>query len=116
VVTLTLSARVRPLIWVSSSRIYLSGKEGEPVHRRVEIRTDMDKPLELTPGAFTLSGQLTYELKEIEKGRRFEILFSSLPGSPRTYRGFLKLRTNYPRKPELTIRIRGRFTGRNHGS
>jgi hypothetical protein len=48
-------------------------------------------------------------VEEIEKGRRFKIRFISIPGPPQTYHGFLNLKTNYPEKPEINIRIRGRF-------
>ncbi|MEE9421295.1 MAG: OS_HP3 family (seleno)protein, partial [Desulfatiglandaceae bacterium] len=33
----------------------------------------------------------------------------SIPGPPQTYTGFLKIKTNYPEKPEITVRIRGRI-------
>lgn len=49
------------------------------------------------------------KLEEIQKGRIFKIRFTSIPGAPQTYHGFLNLKTNYPEKPEINIRIRGRF-------
>lgn len=35
--------------------------------------------------------------------------FTSIPGPAGTYRGVLRLKTNYPEKPEITIPIRARF-------
>jgi hypothetical protein len=49
------------------------------------------------------------KLEEIENGRRFEIRLTSIPGAPQTDPGCLNLKTNYPEKPEINIRIRGRF-------
>ena len=49
------------------------------------------------------------KLEEIQKGRIFKIRFTSIPGAPQTYHGFLNLKTNYPEKPEINIRIRCRF-------
>lgn len=75
----------------------------------VEIKAGLDKPLALTPEEFNLEGKLTYRIEEIEKGRRFKIHFTSIPGSSQSFHGFLNLKTNYPEKPIINIRIRGRF-------
>lgn len=75
----------------------------------IEIRAGLDRPLTLTPSEFNLEEKLTYTVEEIEKGRKFRIRFTSIPGPPQTYHGFLNLKTNYPEKPEINIRIRGRF-------
>ena len=66
--------------------------------------------MKLTPIQFSLDDKVTYTIEEIEKDRKFRIRFKSIPGPPKTYTGFLKLKTNYPEKPEITVRIRGRFT------
>ena len=52
---------------------------------------------------------VTNYIEEIEKGKKFRIRFKSIPGPPQTYTGFLKIKTNYPEKPEITVRIRGRI-------
>jgi hypothetical protein len=75
----------------------------------IEIRAGLDRPLTLTPSEFNLEEKLTYTVEEIEKGRKFRIRFTSIPGPPQTYQGFLNLETNYPEKPEINIRIRGHF-------
>lgn len=75
----------------------------------VEIKAGLDKPLALTPEEFNLEGKLTYRIEEIEKGRRFKIHFTSIPGPSQRFNGFLNLKTNYPEKPIINIRIRGRF-------
>jgi len=108
-VRLTITAFVRPIIHLSTSKIYLKGKEHQSITRAVKIRAGLDRPLALTAGQFNLAGKLTYTITEVEEGRRFRIRFTSIPGPPQTYRGFLKLKTNYPEKPELTIWIKGRF-------
>ena len=69
----------------------------------------LDKPLELTPVKFNLEGKLEYVIDEIEKGRQFQILFTSIPVNERKYNGLLKLRTNYPEKQEIIIPIRGQI-------
>ncbi len=108
-VILTVKAFVKPVITVSHRYVNLYGMEGESIAREVEIRAGLDKPLTLKLIQFNLEGRLTYAIGEIKKGRRFQIRFTSIPGPPQTYQGFLKLKTNYPEKPEIIIRIRGRF-------
>jgi len=48
---------------------------------------------------------VTYRIEEVEPGRIFRVHFTSIPGPSGNYRGILKLKTNYPEKPEITIRI-----------
>jgi len=64
--------------------------------RVIDIKAELDKPLKLDLMEFNL----------VEKGRKYRIMFKSIPGPPQTYGGFLKLKTNYPEKPEITVRIR----------
>jgi len=115
VVTLRVKAFVKVPIYVSPRYVRLYGKEGQSVTRVIEIRAGLDKPLTLEPGQFNLEGKVKYTIEEIEKGRRFKVRFTTIPSSSQTYRGFLKLKTNYPQKPEITIRIRGRFVKMKKG-
>lgn len=46
-------------------------------------------------------------MQEIEKGRKFRIRFTSIPGPAQAYHGILKIKTNYPEKPEIILKIRG---------
>ena len=115
VVTLGVKAFVKVPIYVSPRYVRLYGKEGQSVTRVIEIRAGLEKPLTLEPGQFNLEGKVKYTIEEIEKGRRFKARFTTIPSPSQTYRGFLKLKTNYPEKPEITIRIRGRFVKMKKG-
>jgi hypothetical protein len=106
---LDLRANVRPVILVTDSMVFFSGKKSASMAREIEIGTGVDKPLVLTPEEFTLSGKVTYSLSEIEKGKRYRVTFQNVPGETENYRGFLKLKTNFAEKPEVTLWIIGRF-------
>ena len=108
-VNLEVKAFIKVPISLSPRYVSLYGKEGQKVTKMVEIRANLDKPLTLTPEGFNLEGKLTYRIEEIEKGRRFKIHFTSIPGPSQRFNGFLNLKTNYPEKPIINIRIRGRF-------
>ena len=110
---LELKAYVKNLIYVSSSPVYLYLKAGQSIKKIVEIMAGLDKPLKLTPRQFNLSGKLAYTIEEIEKGRKFNINLTTIPGAAESYDGHLKLATNYPEKPEITIKIRGRLHVKN---
>ena len=104
-----MSGFVKVLINVTPTQARLNGKEGQIITRIVKIEADLEKPLELTPIHFNLDKKVTYTIDEVEKGRKFNIHFTTVPSPPQAYRGFLKLKTNYPETPEITIRIRGDF-------
>jgi hypothetical protein len=110
---LELKAYVKSLIHVSSNPVYLYLKAGQSIKKIVEIRAGLDKPLKLTPRQFNVSSKLTYTIEEIEKGRKFNINLTTIPGASESYNGYLKLATNYPEKPEITIRIYGRLPVKN---
>jgi hypothetical protein len=104
-----LTAFVKVSIAVSSRYVYLYGRGGQQVSRVVDIQAKLDKPLKITPTAFSLTGKMSYTIEEPEKDRHFRIRFSSLPGITGRIDGFLKLKTNYPQKSDITIWVRGRF-------
>jgi hypothetical protein len=102
-------AFVKVAIHVSPRQVSFYGAEGQIITKVVEIKAGLDEPLILIPGRFDLEEKLTYTVDEIEKDRRFNVRFTTIPGPPGTYRGSLEFKTNYPEKPEITINIRGQF-------
>lgn len=105
---ITVTAFVKPVITLSQRYVTFNGKGDESLAREIEIVGEMEKPLKLTPLSFNLDGKLTYSISEIEKGKKFRVQFKNLQGNAENFRGFLKLRTNYLEKPEVTIWIWGR--------
>ena len=108
-INLSVKGFVKVPILVSPPQVRLYGKEVQPLTKTAEVRAELDKPLILTPGQFNLTEKLTYSIEEIEKGKRFQIRFTTTNSSPQAFRGFLKLNTNYPEKPEITLWIKVRI-------
>lgn len=100
---------VKAPIYVSSRYIRLYGKEGTEITKTVEIRAELKKSLNLTITEFNLNDKLKYTIETVEKGRKYRIKFSTIPGENRNYNGILKLRTGYPEMPLITFVIHGRF-------
>ena len=100
---------VKVSIYVSSRYVHLIGNSYKKISKNIQVRAEMDRPLELTPVFFNLAGKVSYNIQEIEKGRKFQIHFETIPGNLTSFRGVLRLKTNYPEKPEIYLQIRGRF-------
>lgn len=109
---ISLRGIVKVPIKVMPRYVRLYGKEDQIITKTIEVSADLDKPLALTPAHFNLDEKVVYKIEEIEKGKKFNIRFKTLPSPPQAYRGFLRLKTNYPEKPELTIWIRVRIQRR----
>lgn len=106
---LRITAFVRAPIHLSARYVYLRGVTGQSITKSIKISAERDKPLKLKPALFNLGTKVTYRMEEVEMGKTFLIHFTNIPGPAETYHGFLKLKTNYPEKPEISIRIRGKF-------
>ena len=108
-VVLTVKGTVKVSIDISPQFVLLNLKEGQSVSQVVEIRAETDKPLKLTPADFSLEGKVKYSIEEIEKGRIYIIELTTLPVKAQSFHGVLKLKTNYPEKPEIAVIISGNF-------
>jgi hypothetical protein len=106
---LTIKAFVKVAIQLSPRYVYLKGEPGQTVTRAVEISARLDKPLRIETGRFTLDAKVNYHIEEIDKGKRYRIHFTNVPGPSESFRGLLELTTNYPERPMIRIPIRGRF-------
>jgi len=109
---LSIKAFVKVPIYLSTRYIYLKGIADRKITRTVRVRANVNKPLRLEQCYFDLSKKVTYRIEEVEAGRTFRIHFTNITGSVGIYRGVLKLKTNYPEKPEIIILIRANFQKR----
>lgn len=107
VAVIRVSATVRVSIFVSPESVYLRGVVGDRIKGLVDIKAQDPAPLLLKPVGFSLADMVEYRINILEKGRHYQIIFANKCTEERQYRGFLRLQTSYPDKPEITIRIRG---------
>jgi hypothetical protein len=109
VADIKIEAFIKTLIDLSPRYVLLQGSRAERITRTVHIRAELDKPLRIEPIQFNLDRWLNYSIEEIEEGKVYQVRFTTIPNSIAYYRGYLRLRTNYPERPEIFIGIRGRF-------
>ena len=107
--SIIIKAFVKVPIYIKPRRVYLRGQDDRKISRTVLIKAKEQSALTLKESRFTLSKILTYRIEEVQPGKLFKIDFSNIPGVTGSYRGVLKLKTNYPEKPEITIWIVASF-------
>lgn len=108
-ITIAIKAFVKVPIFLSPRYVYMRGIVGRTIEKVIQIRAEKNEPLKLEPTFFDLDEKVAYHIDEVESGRLFKITFSNIPGPPGSFKGSLKLKTNYREKPEIIIPIRGSF-------
>jgi hypothetical protein len=108
--TVGIKAFVQVSLSVKPGSIGLYGKKGATVTGIVEITAGLDKPLTIEPYQFSLEGKAVYRIEEIEKGKRFKVHFTNIPGAAESYSGYLRLKTNYEEKSIINLKIKGGVT------
>lgn len=106
---ITIEAFVRAPILVAPRSVFLQGRVTERVTKSVDIKGDPGKVLKIEPINFSLNHRVEYNIEELEPGKHYRVSFTSIPNVSNYYHGSLRLKTNYPEKPELYIFVRGRF-------
>lgn len=104
-----MTGRVHTPILLTTPSLYFIGLSNSTVRKTVTIQAGEEPRLSLEILSFDLADKLTYRIDEVVPGREFRIHLATIPGVSGTYLGTLKLKTNYPKKPVLTLPIRGRI-------
>lgn len=105
IMTLSIRMTVQEAISLSQSRIYLKGEEGQHITESLVIEAKTGKPLELEPAPFDLKDKIDYKIEYIEKGKRYKITLTNKEGVTGSYKSKLKIKTNYPEKPQLVVYV-----------
>ena len=107
--TIRLDGFIRTAISLSPKAVLFQGLANETITKTVNIRGGLDKPLKIKPVQFDLKKMLNYKIEEVQPGKLYQVHFTTIPGNHNYYQGSLRLKTNYPERPEITIEIKGRF-------
>jgi hypothetical protein len=104
---ITIKARVKNVISINPRAVYFRAQIGQELKRFIDISAQEERPLKLKTDQFNLEKFVSFEIKEMEKGKKFQLVFNLNPSASGNFNGTLKLSTNYPEKPEIVIPIRG---------
>jgi len=108
-IVLRLEAFIRSSILISKEYIVFKGTTGEIQTESIDIKAQEKTSLNLEVIEYTLNDKVDFSMKEIENGSAYRLNFKNRPNQSGTFSGQLRLKTNYPEKPEISIKIRGRF-------
>jgi len=103
---LRLAADVKVPIYIYPRFVNFIGRPGQSLTRYVLIEAREEKPLKITPVGFNLQDKVNFTIQEMVPGKKFQIVLATAPQVVGAYNGFLKLKTNYPETPEISIKIR----------
>ncbi|MBW1786743.1 MAG: hypothetical protein JRK53_09040 [Deltaproteobacteria bacterium] len=105
VLRLALKAKILMFIELTPSRLIMRGDGTKILTGELQVSSQMDKPLELTPASFSLEDKISYTMEEVEKGKVFKFSFTTKAVAEAGYKGYLNIKTNFPEKPELRVNV-----------
>ncbi len=109
----TLVIGLKGVIWVPvhmrPPQAHLRGVVGEPVEKKVIIEGSKGKPLSVELTSVTIPEMIEVDLKEVEKDLTYEMAIKNKMEAGGVYNGWIRLKTNYPEKPELFCGVSGQI-------
>jgi len=88
-----------------SSRLYLTGFEGEILSKTLRIINHQDSPLNITRIESNIDDKIEYEIKPLVEGKEYELMVKTLKGLEGRSRGKIIVTTNSEKKPKCEIRV-----------
>ena len=111
-IRIKLKGEVRNYISVKpSTRLYLTGIEGDIITKTLKIINNENSPLKITNLESDMDDKISYELKPVAEGKEYELMVKTLKGQDGRSRGKITLTTNNKNKPKLEIRVSINFRG-----
>jgi hypothetical protein len=111
-VTIGLQGEIWVPIHVAPRYVRLRGMQDEVVETVVRVEAKKKEPLIAKLESVSIPDRVEVRLQEIEKGRSYQLKVKNKVKGEASYRGNLKLTTNYPEKSEIVIQISGDIRGR----
>ncbi len=105
--TISMKGNIWTPIQMSPRSVHLGGGLGDKIEKVVNLESKKKEPLTLKLASVSIAEKIGVELKETEKGRKYQLVVKNLVREEGRYRGRIKLTTNYSEKPEIVIRVSG---------
>ena len=108
-----ISGSIKQLISVEpSERVMLQGYGGDRISKKVTITSLEEKSLEIIDIKSTIEDKISYELKTIEKGKKYSLMINTPLGINESFSGKVVLKTDSKKKPELELFVIGKVQSR----
>ena len=88
-----------------STRLYLTGYEGDIISKNLRIINHQDTPLKLTSIESTIDDKIDYDIKPVTEGKEYELVVKVKDGLKGRSNGKITVATNSEKKPEIEIRV-----------
>lgn len=105
--TIAMKGKIWTPIQINPKQARLVGPLGEKIETVVHLRGHKKEPLTVKLVSVSIPDKVAVELKEIEKGRSYELRAKNKVETQGTYLGHVILTSNYPEKPEIRVRVSG---------
>jgi hypothetical protein len=106
---LSIQANITPVILIRPENVALRGLNGQIKAKEVYITGNLEEPLRIETASFNLAGKVRYKIETVKEGKQYKVRFENIPGVTGSFRGYLRMSTNYPEKPGIRIRVSGSF-------
>ena len=94
-----------------STRVYLTGFEGDILNKSLKIINNEDSPLKITHLESDIDDKINYALKPVVEGKEYELMVKTIKDLEGRSRGKITLTTNSEKKPKLEMRVSINFKG-----
>jgi len=111
-VIIGLKGKVWVPIYVNPRHVRLRGIMDEKIEKVIHLRGEKKEPLIVKLASVSIPNKVEVKLQETQKGRTYQLKVRNKVKGKATYRGQVKLTTNYPEKPEVVVKITGNIRGR----
>lgn len=108
-VKIPLSGFVRPTVALNPPTVDLGTvADDKPVKTGIILQQFLADPMKLTDPETDIPG-IEVQIKPIEAGRKFEVLFTAGPGVPKgVFQGKVRIHTDSPKKPIIEVPFHGK--------
>jgi len=88
-----------------SQRINITGLEGEKISKELTISSSGEQPFEILNITSDIEDKIKYKLKRVKKNNEYTLKVSTRSTEESNFRGTIGLRTNHPKKPQITLPV-----------
>ena len=105
--TIAMKGSVWTPIQMKPRTVHLNGNVGDVFEKVVHLEGKKKDPLTLKVSSISIPDKVAVELKEVEKGRKYQLIVRNKVKKEGRYKGQIKLASNYPEKSEVVIQVSG---------
>lgn len=106
-ITIAMKGKIWVPIQINPRYANLVGVVGDTIETVVNLRAEKKDPLKIAVMSVSVPDKIDVEVVEVEKDRNYQVKIKNKVDGQTTYKGEVKLSTNYPKKPEISIRVVG---------